>query len=199
MSTRNVYMPEVDDLPSDRLEQVFNLAHDTSLGKRGGVPAAAGQRCVAMISPGRLMRQFLTPPPNTMAPNMTEMMKSILALPPKRVVAIGFTATLVQADMKEVGAAIPFFGFLIGLAYIGHSVVLFEGHPLAFEGGVRGAEMLLVDSEMTPFLPDHWTETAFRVMKTPEVNIYNADNPQASRVQRIIDPIKNVFNNPRHS
>jgi len=54
--------------------------------------------------------------------------------------------------------------------------------------------MLLVDNTMVPFLPDHWTETAFRLMRIPEINIYNADNPPLSRVQRIIDPVNNIYN-----
>lgn len=187
MSTQKCYMPDVDPIPTERLEEIFNLAHKTSLGL---------EHCVAMLSPGRLMRRFLAPAPNTMAPAMADTMKRILALPSKRVVAIGFTAVPIDADMQEVSAAIPFLGFLIGFAYIGHSVVLFEGNPLAFEAGIKGTDMLLVDYEMTPFLANRWTETAFRLMRTPEVNIYNANNPQHSRVQRIIDPINNPYNQP---
>ncbi len=196
MAINKPYMPEVDSLPLDRLEKIFNQAHSASLGQIGPQPAL-GQHSVALLSPGRLMRQFLAPAPNTMAPEMVKSMVDLLPNPPKRVVSIAFTANLLQADMRTVGAAIPFLGFLIGFAYIGHSVVVFEGHPSAYEVGIQGADMLLVDYDMIPFLPSGWVATAFKLMRKPEVNVYNATpKTPAERVQRIVNPNNNPFNRP---
>jgi tetratricopeptide (TPR) repeat protein len=42
--------------------------------------------------------------------------------------------------------------------------MLFEGNPLAYAAGVRGAEMLIVDSIMIEALPQDWVEIARREM-----------------------------------
>jgi tetratricopeptide (TPR) repeat protein len=42
--------------------------------------------------------------------------------------------------------------------------MLFEGHPLAYAAGLRGAEMLMVDSIMIEALPPDWIEIARREM-----------------------------------
>ncbi|MDQ3744083.1 MAG: hypothetical protein M3444_06860 [Acidobacteriota bacterium] len=67
--------------------------------------------------------------------------------------------------MEDKSKAVPFLGILVGLAAIGHTVVVFEGHPSAFESGVRESNVLVVDSGMLPFLQEDWKEVAFRVMR----------------------------------
>lgn len=59
---------------------------------------------------------------------------------------------------------IPFRGILNGWAYLGHNVMVFEGHPAAFESGVRDSDVLLVDSGMLPFIQFNWADVARRVM-----------------------------------
>lgn len=62
--------------------------------------------------------------------------------------------------MDLMTQAIPFFGQVLGFGYIGHNVMCFEGNPLAFRAGIKGAEILVVDGEMTRFLPDNWMDIA---------------------------------------
>ena len=76
MSNRNIYMPRVDPMPPEQLAQIFTLAHATSLGQHT-VPVSR-QRCLVMLSPGRLMLQFYVPAPNTVAVTAEEAMKDIL-------------------------------------------------------------------------------------------------------------------------
>lgn len=61
--------------------------------------------------------------------------------------------------------AIPFRGYLLAWATAGHNVIVFEGHPTAFESGVRNADVLLMDSGMLPFVQFNWVEAAQRVMQ----------------------------------
>lgn len=193
MTSPKVYMPRVDELPPDRLAHIFKHAHLVSLAEVEVSGHVAGQYYVALLTPGRMVRTIPAPPPNTMAQSQVQSILSLLPLPRKRVVAIAFMANALEADIKQLSATIPFMGFLLGFAYVGHSVVLFEGHPSAFESGVQGVDMLLVDHEITSLLPIGWTEIAFRVMRTPEVNVYNSHNPQSSLVQRIVNPTNNIY------
>ena len=186
MTSITPYMPRVDEFLPDDMVKKFDYAHAASLGYVVIPDQQPGQHCVSLLTPGRLVRPIPAPPANSMSEANVQAILALLPLPPKRVVAVGFTVDLLRAEMKEIYTAIPFFGFLLGFAYIGHSVVLFEGHPSAFEYGVRGVDMLLVDFDMIPFLPNGWTAISFREMRTPEINVYNRLNPQASLVQRII-------------
>ena len=73
----------------------------------------------------------------------------------KRNIAV-IANTELQAVTKEISKAIPFVGMLMGFAYIGHAVWIFEGHPDALEAGCRDADVLIVDGGMAPFLSKDW-------------------------------------------
>src|SRR5260370_90751 len=49
-------------------------------------------------------------------------------------------------DVVAMGRVIPFFGMLIGLTSIGHSVWVFDGQPAALSAGSRDADLLIIDS-----------------------------------------------------
>ena len=66
--------------------------------------------------------------------------------PPLKISVISYT--FIEALATEIDKAIPFRGFLNAWAYLGHSVIVFEGHPSAFESGVRDCDVLFVDSGM---------------------------------------------------
>jgi hypothetical protein len=88
----------------------------------------------------------------------------MLAPDPPQVISV-ISYTYVPALIEDKAKAIPFLGFLTGFAAIGHTVVVFEGHPSAFESGVRGSDVLMVDSGMVPFIQKDWKEVAFRVLR----------------------------------
>jgi hypothetical protein len=64
------------------------------------------------------------------------------------------TYTYLEALKKDILQAIPFFGFLLGFAAIGHRVWVFEGHSSALQAGCREADLLIVDGGILPFLGD---------------------------------------------
>jgi hypothetical protein len=61
-------------------------------------------------------------------------------------------------------------------------VVLFEGHPTALAAGLTGADLLIVDAGMIPFLQKDWLEVALQVMWTSEIRVYQPNG----RVQQIV-------------
>jgi hypothetical protein len=125
-----------------------------------------GKRSVVIVTPGRLMMTVPTPEPGSATKEMVEGVSQLLPPDPPKVVTV-ISYTYVRALIEDVGKtkAIPFLGFLVGFAAIGHTVVVFEGHPSAFESGVRGSDLLMVDSGMLPFIQKDWKEVAFRVMR----------------------------------
>jgi hypothetical protein len=85
--------------------------------------------------------------------------------PPLKISVVSYTLIEAFTQDETKTKCIPFLGFLIGFAYIGHNVVVFEGHPTAFESGVKESDVLIVDSGMLPFIQKDWFEVARRVMR----------------------------------
>jgi len=134
-----------------------------------------GERSVVIVTPGRLLMPVPAPEPGAVNPSSVEAVRKLLPPdPPLVVTAVSYTH--LGALLADKTRAIPFLGFLVGFASIGHTVVVFEGHPSAFESGVRGSDVLLVDSGMLPFLPDGWAEAAFAVMR-PGARVLIHDRP----------------------
>lgn len=106
-----------------------------------------GEHCLGVVTPGRLM-MVPAGSPGSMPANLRELATQLA--PPLNVTAIGFTELkAVQANMAK---ALPHLIPLVALAHIGHSVVVFEGNLDAFKGALESADLLIVDSGMTPFL-----------------------------------------------
>ena len=159
------HMPGVE-LLSD-MDELFRTARAQL--ESGEVPlegGVKGQRAVAVVTPGRLIMFQPTAPPGSIRGEQVENAKKLMPPdPPLRISAVSYT--LLEAFMKDETKTkcIPFFGFLIGFAYIGHNVVVFEGHPTAFESGVRDCDVLIIDSGMLPFIQEDWFEAARRSMR----------------------------------
>jgi hypothetical protein len=138
----------------------------------GEVPAEAaaeiekmkGQHSVVIVTPGRLVMPVPVAEPGSVPRGMVEDVSRMLPPDPPQVVTV-ISYTYVPALIQDQAKAIPFLGFLGGFAMIGHTVVVFEGHASAFESGVRGSDVLMVDSGMLPFMQEDWKEAAFRLMR----------------------------------
>ena len=102
--------------------------------------------------------------------------------PRRNIAAIAYTE--VTALDANISKAIPFFGMLLGMAYIGHVVWVFEGHSSALAHGCRNADVLLVDGGMVPFLPPDWQTVASRVMQRPEICVHDRATFRLSRAVR---------------
>ncbi len=95
-------------------------------------------------------------------------------MPPtvKRNVAV-ISYTEPEAVLADITRAIPFIGMLMGLAYIGHAVWIFEGHASALAAGCRDADVLIVDSAMAPFLAADLKAVVSAVMRRPEIYLHD--------------------------
>jgi hypothetical protein len=90
--------------------------------------------------------------------------------------------TELQAVTNQISKAIPFVGMLLGFAYIGHPVWIFEGHPSALAAGCREADLLLVDGGMLPYLTDNWVEIAASGMRNKEIYVHERATFKLTRV-----------------
>ena len=77
--------------------------------------------------------------------------------------------------LQEASQAIPFFGILMGLVCIGHSVWLFDGMGCTLTPGCRDAHVLIVDSASVCGLPVNWRAEARKVMRDRQIVIHERE------------------------
>lgn len=168
----SVFMPEVD-LGSDFSTAVAEARKQTS-----GPGDPAREREVAIITPGRLIMGLPCPAQGSVAPQMVAGIRAIVPEEqPQDVTAIAFNDVVKRGalDASKVNELIPFTGYLIGMAYVGHSVIVFEGHPSALAAGCRDADLLIVDGAMAGHLQEDWVVVAARAMRNPRILLFGRD------------------------
>ena len=163
-------MPEVDIRPD--LDTIFTrareLANDVHTDADG-----VEHRQVIIISPGRLLIAKDSPVLSDIPQDQIDVLENLLSSTPHiNIAVLGYT--YLDALKENILAAIPFFGFLLGFAALGHTVWVYEGHPSALDAGCRDADLLLVDGGMLPALdalnPD-WRTQALAVMRGTDIKI----------------------------
>lgn len=135
-----------------------------------------GGRHIVIVTPERKFLIIPCPPPGSMAQEkVTEMEQSFKHGKGANVAVIAYNEFQEKetASMRELAEKIPFFGFLLGFAYVGQNVWMFEGHPSALAAGCRDADVLVVDSGMIPHLQKDWVSVATKVMRIPEIHIHD--------------------------
>ncbi len=142
------HMPEVDE--QENIEQIFSEARRAARGETRPPGTEPNDRFYVVVTPGRMVMYKPCPPCGSMPAEQLAPIEKLLPATIKRNIAV-ITNTELQALMKEISRAVPFVGMLMGFAYIGHAVWLFEGHPSALQAGCREADLLIVDSGMLPF------------------------------------------------
>jgi hypothetical protein len=157
-------IPVVDTKP---IEEIVASAWQTA------AQPVNGSRVVVIITPDRILRPLPSPPIGSMpaqaiAP-IEELAPSTSSL---RILAISNTDVL--ALMMGPTRAIPFLGILLGLSYIGHKVVVFEGNAKALPAAVPETDIVIVDSAMLPLLPEDWMDVVKGARGTVE-NIFIHD------------------------
>jgi len=175
-------MPEVDILPPEQTEAVFNTARKTASGE-ATLPNSRGDdhRFLVLVTPGRMLMQVFCPPAGSLPPEQVAPIEEMLPpAAPRQVAVIAYTG--IKAVQSDLSQAIPFVGLLMGLAYIGHAVWIFEGHPSALSAGCRDADLLLVDGGMLPYLPPGWPGTAASAMRQREIYVHDRAAFQLKRV-----------------
>ena len=165
----DVRMPEVDE-PED-IGAVFDAARRAARGEGEQPPGPPG-RHVIIVTPGRMLKFQRCPEPGSMPADQVKPIEQMM--PPsvtRTIAAIAFTE--LAALQQDAARAIPFLGFLLGFAYIGHVVWVFEGHRSALAAGCRDADVLLVDRAMVPHLQSDWAAVAAKAMRRPEIYVHD--------------------------
>jgi len=154
-------MPEIE--PRADIASVFATARREVIAGGPEKGLATDQRCIGIVTPGRLVMFVPAPAPGSITSEQVAQAKQVLfSEKPLNITVVGYTR--LDALMKDKAKCIPFLGHLLSFAYIGHHVVVFEGHPAVFEPGVQDSDVLLIDSGMLPFLQKDWVDAAVRVM-----------------------------------
>jgi hypothetical protein len=135
----------------------------------------AGGRYVGIIRPDRSYLLIAPPSKDSMPANMVQMMaKLVPPQPPRCIGAIADTYFSWRAGggvptLAETAQAIPFFGMLLGLACIGHSVCVFTGTDDSIPAGCQGIDLLIVDEAQLPALAADWKKVAASVMRNANI------------------------------
>ena len=138
----------------------------------------AGGKYAGLIRPDRSYMLVASPAKSSVPAQMIQMMeKMIPPKAPRNVAVIADTYFTWKIgggipSVEEIGREIPFFGMLLGMACIGHSVCLFPGTDESLVAGCKGADVLIVDERQIPALAVNWKEAAGRTMRSPNILIH---------------------------
>jgi len=174
-------MPEV--AKRSDIEEIFARVRATAAGRGPGDG-------LVIVKPDRthlvMPRLAETAALKSMAENVSKLLP---AMPQRNIAAISFTefATTPGSapDLAEVNKSIPFLGMLVGFAYIGHAVWVFEGHPSSLTAGCRDADVLIVDSAMRPLLEAGWDARVAAVMRNANILVHNRANFSLSAIRKV--------------
>jgi len=169
-------MPDINSAVD--LDGVVNLARRVSAGLEAVPNWPPGHRGVAIITPGRNIVPIGVPPPDKVTPEMVAGVRGIVPEHPKHhitVIAYNDIPSEDAVDRYEANRAIPFLGHLMGMAYDGHTVIVFEGHPSGLTAGCRGAGMVLVDDAMAEHLRPDWLDVVAGAAPSARLLIFGRD------------------------
>jgi hypothetical protein len=156
------FSPRMPDVDADMLtDELLTIAQDMAEIK--------SKPKLVIITPGRLIKTSdPLPGRETIEPKFLSMLEEIAPSSNRwNVLAIGMTEF--RAFNASPHNSVPFLNLLHGFAQIGHAVILFEGHPSGFTRMCQNRDLLVVDSQMMPFLQSDWLEVARSTMRTPTI------------------------------
>ena len=167
------HMPEVDIRPD--IEKIFERARssaDESIIDEEGLY----RRQVIIVTPGRLLISKACPLPAELSHDEINRLTRLLPInPPHNIAVIAYT--FLDALKNDILRTIPFFGYLLGFAALGHKVWVFEGHASALTAGCRNADLLMVDGGLLPYLAENetWQRDALGSMRGNQIKIIPRD------------------------
>jgi hypothetical protein len=140
---------------------------------------AAGHRGVSLVRADQVVYNLPAPPQGSISPQMVEGVNSVVSSEQIRNIAAVAAADALAGDpskpptLPDVARQVPFFGLLIGFAYVGHAVWIFEAIPAMMPSGCEDADILIVDSNAIATLPEGWVEDAGAIMRNPNILVYD--------------------------
>ena len=140
---------------------------------------AAASRGVSIVRPDQSWFVLPAPPQGTIDAKMINVVKGVIPSEQPRNVAAVAAAGALAIDagqtpaMPDVARRVPFFGLLIGLAYTGHAVWMFEASSALMSAGCEDADVLIIDSNALATLPSGWAVDAGAVMRNPNILVYD--------------------------
>jgi hypothetical protein len=120
--------------------------------------------------PAENVAQMASLVPRAVARNISVIAHTALVTGQRKPLAIAGEKTFAAA-----GQAIPFFGLLIGLAYIGHKVRVFDGSHPPLTSGCKDADVLIVDSAVRGKLPQDWQTVACAAMRNANIFVHDRE------------------------
>jgi hypothetical protein len=182
MGQKDVYQPHMPQVDTpQKIEDIFADARRAARGETRPPGAGTDECFYVVVTPGRMVMYKPCPPAGSMPAEQVAPIERMLPPAVKRNIAV-IANTELQAVMKEISKAIPFVGMLMGFAYIGHAVWIFEGHATALQAGCREADLLIVDGAMVQFLSKDWIQAAQGVMRNKEIYVHDRATFKLNRV-----------------
>lgn len=169
-------MPDVV-VPSN-IAEIFENIRKLAAGDKG-------QGGLVILRPNRT---YLTVPRMPDNPELKKFADGLAHLVPpgvQRNIAVIANTNFEPPTVAAVDQAIPFFGLLMGLSYLGHAVWVFEGHASALEAGLHDADALLVDSAVVPSLAPGWLDTARSTMRSANILVHDRATYQLRVVSKL--------------
>jgi hypothetical protein len=136
---------------------------------------AAARQLVIVGPDGRLMAVNVGEKETVRAEAVAEIERLVPSEPPRNVAVIADTSwTMAQkATLQDADRAIPFFGWMMGLATIGHAVWIHNGAAPALAECCREADLAIVDSARLETLPAGWQDVVRPAMRTPRIMVHD--------------------------
>jgi hypothetical protein len=158
----------------------------------------AENRNVILVQPDGTLLAFPAPAQGSMPPDKVAQIESIVPATPQRNISAIAATALVTGQPRPIaiateemflaaGKAIPFFGLLIGLAYIGHTVRVFDGTTPPLKIGCKDADVLIIDSAQRANLREDWLAIALPAMRNANVFVHDRANYQLRIIHKVGD------------
>ncbi len=149
------------NLDADVAELFARVREKLPLG-RAPEEMKAGEPWLGIVCPDRSFFLVTLSVAAELPPQLVEQNKDCIPYTkPLNITAVGFTGLRPSPEIRRM----PFVASILPFAYIGHSIVIFEGHESGFEASLKDADVLIIDSGMLPFLQPNWFEVARRAFR----------------------------------
>ena len=171
-----LHMPEVGETAD--IEALFKGVRTNA--------ASTAIRGVVVLTPERKVVRMPTLPETSAVTTMKANLDKLIPAATRRNIAgIGYTVASSLTQANDPNQSAPYYAFLVGLAQIGHSVWVFEGHPSALEAGCRDADVLVVDSGVRPLLAQGWVDKAASVMRNVNILVFDRTNAKIGVLRQV--------------